>query len=83
MLGKMSKAKLKTTVTNLVSTVKGAERNAIKNISYLTSKYSNIGAQYFMSSHLGRTLTSSIEQIAEGFAGVGANYIRRRYSPSW
>ena len=82
-LSKMPKVKLKTTVTNLVPTIKGAERNAIKSMSYLTSKYPTIGTQYFMSSHFGRTLTTSIGQVAEGFAGCGANYGITRYFPSW
>ena len=77
-LSKMSKAKLKTTVTSLISTIKGAERNAIKNVSYLVSNYSDIGTKYFMSSQFGKVLTTSIGQMAEGFSSSAANYIRRR-----
>lgn len=83
LLCKMSKSKLKATVTNLVPTIKGTERNAIKNISYLTDKYPTIGTEYFMSSHLGRTLTTSIGQVAEGFSSIGVNYARGRWFPSW
>ena len=80
-LGNMSKTKLKMTVLNLEPAIKGGERNAIKNISYLANKYSDIGKKYFMSTQLGKTLTTSIEQIVEGTLGVGANCLRRRFSP--
>lgn len=82
-LSKMSKTNLKKVVTNLEPAIKGAKRNMIKNISYLSSEYPNIGTRYFMSTHLGRTLTTSIGQIAEGFTGIGANYGRARCLPSW
>ncbi len=82
-LGKMPKGKLKATVTNLIPEIKGTERNAIKSISYLTSKYPKVGTTYFMSSNFGNTLTTSISQTAEGLFGMGANYVGTRYFSSW
>ncbi|MBQ8767779.1 MAG: RHS repeat-associated core domain-containing protein [Clostridia bacterium] len=77
-LSKMSKSNLKKVVTSLESGIKGVERNMIKNISFLTSNYPNIGKQYFMNSQLGKLFTTAIEQISEGLAGIGANYGRAR-----
>ena len=82
-LSKMSKTKLKTTITSLMPSIKGAERNAIKNVSYLTNKYPSIGTQYLMSSRLGSAVITSIGQITEGLAGIGVNYGRARCFPSW
>ena len=73
----MSKVQLKSTVTNLIPEIKGSERNVIKNFSYLTSNYSDIGTMFFMSSKLGRTLTTLIGQIAEGIFGVGVSHVSK------
>ncbi len=82
-LSKMPKAKLKAKVTSLVPTIKSTERNAIKNISYLISKYKDIGSKFFMSTEVGKTLVTSTGQFAEGFTGGGLNYVRNRNFPSW
>ncbi len=73
MFGKMSKTDLKKTVTSLEPKIKGAERNDIKNISYLTSNYKDIGEKYFKSSKLGKVITTFVGQVTEILSGIGLN----------
>ena len=82
-LGNMSKTKLKSIVTGLDTTIKGIERNKIKSMSYLTTNHKDIGLRYFMSTKIGKTISTAMGQIAEGVSGLGADHSIRRCIPSW
>ena len=72
-LSKLSKSKVKSKITNLYPSISGKERNAVKNISYLTRNYKDVGSRL-----LGKTIPTVFSQTSEGLIGIGINRFNTR-----
>lgn len=72
-LSKLSKSKVKSKITHLYPSISGKERNAVKNISYLTRNYKDVGSRL-----LGKTIPTVFSQTSEGLIGIGINRFNTR-----